>query len=464
MRFLILLCYLMCSLSLQAAPSVPYLHPLIGDAEVKPLLTVGEAAGNGYRLAGGPDGLGARDNGDGTLTVLMNHEIPADKGVPRAHGGKGAFVSRWTIRLADLAVLRGEDLVRQVQLWDAVSASHNVVPAVAFGRFCSADLAADPAFTGSEGEGFDGRLLLNGEEEKDAGGRAFAHVVGGAQAGVSYELPHLGRVAWENLLALPQSGHRTVVVGMDDYPGGHVYVYVGEKRRTGNPVEKAGLVGGALYAVRFEDRRFSLLPLGEVVGLDGKVLRARARQLGATPLLRPEDGAWDKRDRNVFWFATTDRIDGKSQLFRLAFDDSQHPEQGGHVDEVLEAGEVGAQMFDNLAVDGDGRVLIEEDPGESDRLAAIWLYDPARPHTAQKLFESESRLFTNGGAEFMTEDEEHSGIIEVTGLLKSAPWAKPDRRYFFGVTQAHTPQQDAELVEGGQLWLIAIPAASVRSP
>jgi len=37
-------------------------------------------------------GLGAFDNGDGTFTVLMNHELGATSGVARAHGGKGAFV------------------------------------------------------------------------------------------------------------------------------------------------------------------------------------------------------------------------------------------------------------------------------------------------------------------------------------------------------------------------------------
>jgi hypothetical protein len=30
---------------------------------------------NGYKMSGLADGLGAFDNGDGTFTVLMNHEI-----------------------------------------------------------------------------------------------------------------------------------------------------------------------------------------------------------------------------------------------------------------------------------------------------------------------------------------------------------------------------------------------------
>ncbi|MDQ3774060.1 MAG: hypothetical protein M3461_06675 [Pseudomonadota bacterium] len=46
-----------------------------------------------YRMVGIPDGLGAYDNHGGTFTVLMNHELREVAGVPRAHGGIGAFVS-----------------------------------------------------------------------------------------------------------------------------------------------------------------------------------------------------------------------------------------------------------------------------------------------------------------------------------------------------------------------------------
>jgi hypothetical protein len=63
------------------------------------ILTMGDAVG-GYRLVGVPDGLGAFDNGDGTFTLLVNHEIAASRvalGIPRAHGAKGAFVSRWIV-------------------------------------------------------------------------------------------------------------------------------------------------------------------------------------------------------------------------------------------------------------------------------------------------------------------------------------------------------------------------------
>jgi len=65
-------------------------------------------------MAGIPDGLGAYDNGDGTFTVLLNHEFPASSGVVRAHGAKGAFVSRWVVDKETLQVTSGEDLIKRV--------------------------------------------------------------------------------------------------------------------------------------------------------------------------------------------------------------------------------------------------------------------------------------------------------------------------------------------------------------
>lgn len=436
-----------------------YIQPAKKGWQVRPIITVGEPAANGYRMVGVPDGLGAFDNGDGSLTVLVNHELSDNIGVIRAHGSKGAFVSRWVVRLNDLAVVRGEDLVKNVQLWDAAKAEYNAGQGVTFGRFCSADLAHASAFMDAEGNGFEGRILLNGEEEKDHGGRAFAHIVTGESKGVSYELPHFGRVAWENLLALPQSGKRTVVIGMDDFPGGHVYVYVGEKRQIGNPAQKAGLVGGVLYTVRFEGERFTLLAMGDVVGQDAKILRARANALGATPLLRPEDGAWDKLNQNLFWFATTDKIDGESQLFRMLFDDARNPEKGGKVSIALTASDIGGQMFDNIAADSDGRILINEDPGKNKFAAGIWLFDPKLPNKATRIFEADSERFIDkNNAKFMTLDEEQSGILEVTDEVKSASWFDPGKRYYLGVAQAHIEHPDPALLEYGQLYLISGPA------
>ena len=43
--------------------SAPYALPSAAGVEIKPLLTVGDKADNGYEMMGIPDGMGAYDNG-----------------------------------------------------------------------------------------------------------------------------------------------------------------------------------------------------------------------------------------------------------------------------------------------------------------------------------------------------------------------------------------------------------------
>src|SRR4029453_15178982 len=94
---------------------------------IKSILTVGDSVNlkpdgvTPYRMVGIPDGLGAFDNRDGTFTVLMNHELGAGAGIVRAHGAKGAFVSRWVIDKDTLEVLHGENLIQHVWVSDGTS-------------------------------------------------------------------------------------------------------------------------------------------------------------------------------------------------------------------------------------------------------------------------------------------------------------------------------------------------------
>src|SRR5262245_32698379 len=103
----------------------PYLEATAAGVSFTSIMTVGDSVNNKpdgvtpYRMVGIPDGLGAFDNGDGTFTLLMNHEIPVTvtagvatpAGTARAHGNAGAFVSMWTIDKATLEVLKVEDLL-----------------------------------------------------------------------------------------------------------------------------------------------------------------------------------------------------------------------------------------------------------------------------------------------------------------------------------------------------------------
>lgn len=426
--------------------------------QVTPLMNVGDrVSATGYCIVGVPDGLGAMDNGDGTLSVFMNHELASDMGKLRAHASRGAFVSHWTLDINTLKVVGGRDLIRKVAMWQPDQRQHIVAASYSFNRLCSADLAKPSAFYDAKsGKGFDGRLFLNGEEDR-AGGRAFAHVVTGENTGMSYELPHLGKFTWENAVANPGTGVKTVVMGMDDSPGGQVYVYVGEKRDNGNPAELAGLVGGNLHALKVDGKRFSLVNLGDVSGMNGAQLEQAGQKAGVANFMRPEDGAWDVSHPNIFYFATTDKIDGSSQLFRLVFDDVMHPELGGVISVVLNARDIGAQMFDNITAASDGKLLIEEDPGDNPHAASIWQFDPATGKAEKLAVVAPERFVDKNSPQFMTQDEENSGIVEITDLLRNAPWVKVGQRYFLGVLQVHAKSNDPELVEDGQLYLMTSP-------
>lgn len=167
----------------------PYIVRTVPGVVTKSILTTGDPALNGYRMAGLPDGLGAFDNGDGTFTVLMNHELGAAGGLVRAHGAKGAFVSKWIVRTSDLTVLSGEDLIQQIATWDTVAGSWNApAKGVTLARLCSATLAPMPAFyDAASALGYNGRIFTDGEENGTAG-RAFAHLLDGTSLdGTSYE-------------------------------------------------------------------------------------------------------------------------------------------------------------------------------------------------------------------------------------------------------------------------------------
>lgn len=129
-------------------------------------------------MAGIPDGLGAFDNGDGTFTILMNHEIPAGAGIVRAHGGNGAYVSKWIVRKTDLAAINGADLIQNIATWNPATSSYNALAtSVVLLRLCSADLPVLSAFYNSATQtGFDGRIYMNGEETGNEG-RAFGHLM-----------------------------------------------------------------------------------------------------------------------------------------------------------------------------------------------------------------------------------------------------------------------------------------------
>ena len=466
----------------------PFLVPLDPHVSLTAIATAGDdlpSSDPDHVFSGLLDGLGAFDNGDGTFTLLANHELRPTEGVERDHGSTGAFVSDLVIDKQTLEVVSAHDLIQTVYLWDDATGAYEA-GTTAFNRFCSGDLPAESAlYNAATGLGYaDGRIYLNGEESSD--GRAFAHVASGPDAGQSYELPWLGRLAFENVVASPNSGDKTVVMMMDDTsPGGQVYVYIGDKQDHGNPVEQAGLSGGKLYAVQVTDAaghplsedRLAAFGAGsdsdgdgnaeyhfrlvEVAGdpgenitlMNGAQVEADSNAAGATKFLRPEDGAWDTLDPNRFYFVTTDRFDtvkagtgdtvGHSRLWGLNFDDLGNPTAGGKIEMLLDGTEP-QQMMDNITVNRAGQVLIEEDPGNNAYVAKDWIYDPDSD-SLHLLAQHDPSRFQPGGADFVTQDEESSGIIDVSSILGHG-----NKDVYLMDVQAHFDAGGA-VVEGGQL-------------
>ncbi|MCL4199442.1 MAG: hypothetical protein KJZ69_18265 [Phycisphaerales bacterium] len=453
----------------------PYVLPLEPGVRTISLLTVGDAVqgvGGPYRMAGIPDGMGAWDNGDGTFTLLLNHELSDGAGVVRRHGAVGAFISKWTIDKTTLEVLGGTDQVRRQFSWN-IQERRWMLDTFAFCRFCSADLPLQTAFINPDtGKGTLNRIYMNGEECDS--GRAFAHIIDGPDAGSSYELARCGKMSFENNVASPFPQDRTVVVGLDDSSPGQVYVYVGRKQAEGNDVARAGLANGNLYGVKvdgvhFEDReggigesskRFSLFNFGDVSGVSSEELNVLSDAAEVTQFLRPEDGHWDPGSPSDFYFVTTDRFDqvkegvgaqiGRTRLYRLRFDDITNPAAGGEIHEVLDGTQPG-QMYDNMTIDRFENVLIQEDPGNQPYLSKIRQYNIADPSLLPIAEHDVSRFgdYNTPPTPPFNADEETSGIIDLGDILGNG--------WFAINTQAHYSLNDPELVQGGQLMLLFNP-------
>jgi hypothetical protein len=468
------------------APSTttdPYLLPTLSGVRTVPILTVGDTI-RGYRMVGIPDGLGAFNSDQHDFTLIMNHELPATTGIARAHGSKGAFVSRWTIDRETLEVVKGEDFTPspdKVFLWDAATQKYVPVTTV-WERHCSGDLPRPGAFW-HQGQGTLERIYMNGEEVSQ--GRAWARIATGPQAGEAWQLPRFGRMAFENAVASPYPQSKTVVMLTDDgalstaptasaFPS-EVYVYVGTKTNQGSAIDRAGLTNGNLYGLKISvdgrpvpeesnefglgnaasgfvgAGRFSLNNFGDVSGLDALALEEASIAAGVTRFQRPEDGAWDarKRNRDNFYFVTTASLILNCRLWHLRFDDIEHPERGGAI-EMLLKGTEGHGMLDNVTIDRLGRIVMDEDPGNNARVSKIWAYQISTgefvevAHHNPVFFDPTQ----SGTPAFVTQDEESSGIIDAAHILGPG--------WFLLDVQAHKPSTDTELVEGGQLLALFI--------
>lgn len=470
-----------------------YAVGIAGGYETTRLLSVGDTVpetsnpAKQFKMVGIPDGLGAHANPDGTRTIYMNHELTSGTLSEPVVGdplNRGAFVSKLTVD-AKGNVLHGE------RAYDVVYNENTLVgPAAAvgnttraFSRFCSGSLA------GPE-EGFDRPIYLTNEEEgtpansfDGKGGLAVAIV-----DNALHTLPKLGRFAWENTLVQPNHGTSTVIMGMEDGPNAldpaaensQLYMYVGKKdRRAGTSVlRRNGLDNGELYVLvpregaksseaSFTsgtiDIEWALIPnAGE---LDEAGLEAASDAAGAFRFARPEDGAFNNRNRDEFLFVTTGGAAGANVLGRL-YSLRLHPGnviKGGtlsvvyNADQVIAAGGDTAISPDNLDVSDDYLMINEDGTSESrpvmaakGRDGSIWRFDldakGVEPSSAVRVAELDPP--GRDGIPVGPGIWETSGIIDGAGLFGDGSWV-------FDV-QAHSPTTAPapNTVEDGQLLLL----------
>jgi secreted PhoX family phosphatase len=297
-------------------------------------------------------------------------------------------------------------------------------------------------------------------------------------------------------------GANTVAIASEDNSDGQLHVYVGKKQATGTAIDKAGLTNGDLHVMNIptikSDNLFRTtvgknkkMP-AEFVKVDWNttpsVFAKESREKGTT-LARIEDGHWDPSNPNVFYFVTTESNkdpiatapnpatptvtrDGGA-LWRLTFKDAQNPAAGAEIEMLLNGGEsIYMSKPDNITVTEDGKyVLIQEDPGNNAILARIIAYRVSDSKLAV-IAQFDANKFSVGGSEFITEDEESSGIIDATKLL-----AKPGdtNSYFFFNAQVHNKAGaiaarpdlagrsaakkvaiNTKTVEGGQFYVMTI--------
>lgn len=482
-----------------SSSQTPYVTATAPNWSAISLLTTGDAALNGYRFGGIPDGMGAYDNNDGTFTLLVNHEYGPTNGIVRAHGSLGSYVSSWVIEKNSFRVLSGGDFLtsaNNLYLWNSATSAWTSGTTTAIGRLCSADLAPIGAFYNTSNGvgndiGYNGQIFLNGEEIGSEG-RAFAWVATGADKGKVYELPHLGRYSNENLLANPYltgaAANKTIVAGNEDGTPGQVYVWVGNKSNTGTAIDRAGLTNGVLYGVKvtnggsnYANGAVTRESAGAINGTfalvaptfstsnwgatPGAGLQTTSTTAGVTEFARPEDGAW--LSASTYVFATTGAsiiptggttgVTQTARLYKLVFSNTNDFTLGGNISLIVDSANLRgrdgdlARSFDNLTVGNDGLIYVQEDPGNVAYVAKHWVIDPNanNPTTsALQILESDRTRFLTGGADFRTLDEETSGIIDISTIVNDGT------KWFLIALQNHAAVTGTDtygLVEGGQL-------------
>ncbi|MFA7324135.1 MAG: hypothetical protein WC005_07245, partial [Candidatus Nanopelagicales bacterium] len=328
----------------QADSGFSYMEPFVSGVNLKVLATAGDKI-NGYTLFGIPDGMGVLRDGE-DLTVLMNHELSASDRVAsaakRANGlASASTVSALNFDTASNTIVGATELLKNVSWFDYAAGQYGAKPTApagaaakdsfgtlnhgtALNRFCSSSTAQPGLLAFREKDssgksityGYTGPAYFTTEEGSDES-RAFVSDTGGNLV----QLPRLGLGGKETAVVVPTGNKVTAVLSNEDgaATASQLWMYVGEKTTSGSWVEKAGLTNGSNFVMAvtgYNDDNLIRNSVGKGKALpvtfnqvnwnqSGVAMNSQAMALG-TVLARVEDGAFDPRNPNDYYFLTTE--------------------------------------------------------------------------------------------------------------------------------------------------------------
>ena len=467
------------TLSAAAWPTKKPIYMISTNSAVSltPIATTGDDL-NGTVIRGIPDGMGAFDNGHGGITLLANHEVSTtDKVALRSKSD----TSQWGVSITSLNYSPGAGkitsaipLIKDIKYWNYKTGQYQETPlggeptgaaAGTFGwgisRFCSATFSPAGTFM-YNGVGYAGSMFTTGEEIGDSS-RGFAFDA----EGHGYQLPRTGMLSMENIVPTLKPGINTVAMINEDGSAtdSQLHMYLGKKQSTGTSVDKAGFTNGDLYVLNVPtvtDDNVFRTTIAKSTPVDATFKKiewntdvpgfAKGARENGFRFSRIEDGQWDPKNPDVFYFITTesnkDPVATKENpsepgiardgggLWRLTFKDAQNPLLGAKLELLLNGGEAPfLSKPDNMTITDNGIIMIQEDPGNNAHVARLLAYrlQDGKIATVAKF---DPQYFTAAGSNFMTIDEESSGVIDATALLRKG--SNDKNTYFFLNAQIHT--------------------------
>ena len=400
--------------------------PLSGTGyKTKPLLSVGDTVpltgdpARDYQMVGIPDGTGAHRNSDGTRTILMNHELPVSPTVATSQPIIGDPLNRGAI-VSKLIVDRRGNVLSADRAYDFVydESQPSPVSQPARTRPTRRDRSRASARRRSSGRrmvstaGSTCRTRKRGPRPTRSTRRAAS--LSRSSTTSSTRCRRWAASRGRTPFPSRTSGSRTVVMGMEDGPfvvdpaveNSQVYMYVGRKQRGPgvSVLNRNGLDNGLLFVLAPVDPAQRLEPsFGDESGsipvkwvlvpnADSTTeaqLEAASDAAGAMNFARPEDGAFNKRNKNQYFFVTTGGLAGGNELGRLYslnIDRKDPTAQGTlrvvyEADEVIAAGGDTAISPDNidtsekyLMINEDGTTESRLVMGEKGRDGSIWRF------------------------------------------------------------------------------------------